>query len=469
MTDVPYVALRCMFIPEILAIIFSSIDRRSLYSSALVCHSWSYIALDELWNSMPYLLPLLKVLAPMKKVGDVWVSDAHPRSHELIPPLQEFASGLLNPNWSRFDSYARRIYRLDGRSEYHQISNDTLLNLISCLPLGHGPILPNITHIDWDCNRPKSQFSFFSHILPLASPSLRSLYLAVRGHASLIPSFSHALEGLAGRTDVRISEIWVNYYLDQSPVSSQALAAFLASQTRLETVAVYHFTVSSPIGESLGRLKRLSSFRGGIFLGERFELEAFCTHLALGCPLLASLDLNLVRLSEVEEERLEPLQFAPLKPLLLSTGLNNLSVNFDGGIVICCDDIADMGAAWTQLNLLAITFTTPISTLSEFARHFSPALQYLSLTATFPECPSFDASTPIFSSLEDLTITGSVPPEMAADVAAVLSWVCPPTIDFTFYGEHDARAEEVWKRVRDMAKIGHRLQTAAVERYKRDE
>lgn len=73
---------RGVLIPEILSMVFSSLRRNfslndsqgDLFTAALVCGSWSQVALDELWRELPHLHLLLAVLAPMAKVNGTWVS-----------------------------------------------------------------------------------------------------------------------------------------------------------------------------------------------------------------------------------------------------------------------------------------------------------------------------------------------------------------------------------------------------------
>lgn len=62
-----------VLIPEILAASFASLTKPELYAAALVCVSWSQLALEELWKYLNSILPLLRVLSPMERVNGNWV------------------------------------------------------------------------------------------------------------------------------------------------------------------------------------------------------------------------------------------------------------------------------------------------------------------------------------------------------------------------------------------------------------
>jgi hypothetical protein len=52
-------------VPELLALVFSFLDDRSLARAAQTCRPWSVVALDALWHTLTDLRPLLTLLAPM--------------------------------------------------------------------------------------------------------------------------------------------------------------------------------------------------------------------------------------------------------------------------------------------------------------------------------------------------------------------------------------------------------------------
>lgn len=57
--------LQPIFIAEVLALIFSHLDNRSVARAARVCKQWSDVALDTLWYHVTDFKPLLSLLAPI--------------------------------------------------------------------------------------------------------------------------------------------------------------------------------------------------------------------------------------------------------------------------------------------------------------------------------------------------------------------------------------------------------------------
>lgn len=57
--------LRPFFVTELLALIFSHLDDRSLSRAARVCRQWADVALDALWHTISDLKSLLGLLGPL--------------------------------------------------------------------------------------------------------------------------------------------------------------------------------------------------------------------------------------------------------------------------------------------------------------------------------------------------------------------------------------------------------------------
>lgn len=54
-----------IYVVELLAMVFSHLDKKSLARCARVCKLWSDTALDILWHDLTDFRPLLTLLAPM--------------------------------------------------------------------------------------------------------------------------------------------------------------------------------------------------------------------------------------------------------------------------------------------------------------------------------------------------------------------------------------------------------------------
>lgn len=57
--------LQPIYIAEVLALVFSHLDNRSIARAARVCKQWSDVALDTLWHVVTDFKPLLSLLAPI--------------------------------------------------------------------------------------------------------------------------------------------------------------------------------------------------------------------------------------------------------------------------------------------------------------------------------------------------------------------------------------------------------------------
>lgn len=334
---------------------------------------------------------------------------------------------------------------------------------MSCLPPAHGPLLPNLHSLGWTSNdkHPESPLQ----VLPLISPSLRSLELVFCDTVKPIPHFCRAIEGIAGREDVRLASLRVNTITNNDINVAGALAFLLEIQTGLESVEICRFDVAGPVGKRIPLLPLLRHVEFNVRFDEEVEVRAFLENLAQGCPLIETLEIGMDTPSD--EWPAEALQFQTIQPLLQLKSLKYLYLRYDWKIVIEDADVQSMGNAWPNLGNLTITSSAPISILSAFAQAFPSTLKDLTLTFNFPHPPTFDQDTPAFSSLPDLYIwvSSPLPPQMVSDVAAFLSWVCAPN---TTISPPDDSTPKLWRRVEEVVEIGRRLQAAAVGRERRD-
>jgi hypothetical protein len=100
----------CLYITEILSIVFTSLDCLHLPIAARICHAWENPALDVLWKSMEDVLPLI----------DLFPRDSRtlclPRvctSHSCglsLTSQQGFTRPLVPSDFARFNYYASRVH-----------------------------------------------------------------------------------------------------------------------------------------------------------------------------------------------------------------------------------------------------------------------------------------------------------------------------------------------------------------------
>ncbi|KIO26781.1 hypothetical protein M407DRAFT_234238 [Tulasnella calospora MUT 4182] len=105
-------------------------DKRVCAAAALVCRHWCNIALDELWRSLPSLLPLFKVLGPL--VDEESGQDLHP---DLVINAQ---------SWDVFKSYATRVRCLTYEDDDTDMAISTELIMRALVAHPHRGILPNL-------------------------------------------------------------------------------------------------------------------------------------------------------------------------------------------------------------------------------------------------------------------------------------------------------------------------------------
>lgn len=132
------------YTPDLLHIIFSFLDMKSLKNTACVCRVWNDIAVDRIWQALPGLLPLITHFWPpwiYAKNGMMGLDDTE--DHEL---------------WSRFRAYSRRVRKLDGgiRIVSQAVQNylETLKTTFS-IEKDLEPPLPSIREIVWGAGSPE--------------------------------------------------------------------------------------------------------------------------------------------------------------------------------------------------------------------------------------------------------------------------------------------------------------------------
>ncbi|KIO30335.1 hypothetical protein M407DRAFT_20604 [Tulasnella calospora MUT 4182] len=209
---------KVLTLPELVLPTIKDLAPRDLHSAALVCHTWSEIALDYLWETALSLAPLFNTLAPMRysKEESNWT----------------FVTDLSQANWPRFHSYARRIRTVEiyiPKKRWSQpVSVDSVEIVQVSMPSGYhfprpvrllshdplalgsaGPSLHNflytvstkikklyvseVHHISSDFDEAPVQ-DLFRRFGELEAPSLESITLKNPVYFSNSPSLPHLIE-----------------------------------------------------------------------------------------------------------------------------------------------------------------------------------------------------------------------------------------------------------------------------------
>ncbi|KZT33598.1 hypothetical protein SISSUDRAFT_1122801 [Sistotremastrum suecicum HHB10207 ss-3] len=123
--------------PELVAMCFESVDKRSLSSCARISKRLSEIALDALYRDGPGYVKILKLLCSM---------------NENESGSLHFSVDLTPDHWDRFRRYSSRIYSLTvhhARDPFRTVLNEALVELLTTLPQGE-VLLPSLTRLNWE-------------------------------------------------------------------------------------------------------------------------------------------------------------------------------------------------------------------------------------------------------------------------------------------------------------------------------
>ncbi|KAG8913889.1 hypothetical protein FRC01_004335 [Tulasnella sp. 417] len=144
-------AARALSIPELLSIIFSFCEAPELARSARVCKTWSDPALDQLWEDLEGISPLLDLVVDSESID---AARLDPTNLEIL------SSALSNADWPRFHSYAKRVQlfhfddprRFVGFLEIPVLTSGLIGTI--CLHHPYGPsLMPRLKRLDWSTCR----------------------------------------------------------------------------------------------------------------------------------------------------------------------------------------------------------------------------------------------------------------------------------------------------------------------------
>lgn len=334
------------------------------------------------------------------------------------------------------------------------IDSDSFTHLLSCLPSGHGPLVPNIRKLRWSGIAADSG-PFPLQVLPFLSSSLRSLRIGSDDEEALPTTLLRMIRGITGRPDLALSHLHLGrLYYDEDHDLQSAIGALLVAQSGLQSVALHNFEVG-PIAFGILSLPGLRELDVAMMRLSAEELETFLGNLASRCLSLETLHLLIYPTIDSEP----PFSFEVISPLLQARKLSKVTIRsaFGHSVPLQEAEIVAMGRAWPYLESLNVSGTIPISLLSLYAYNH-PKLVSLDAQLTFPgDDPVFDASTPTFRSLRNLHLSGDPPKDRLLDIGAYLSWVCIPATSIKWSSKH-------WGAIEKAVQLGRGLQDATATR-----
>ncbi|TFK35690.1 hypothetical protein BDQ12DRAFT_611416 [Crucibulum laeve] len=466
-------------IPELLHIIFSSLDQPSHVSNARVCSEWREAAMDYLWKEVNDLHRLFNALVPLQKTAQgEW----------------EFSRLPETADWNAFERYTRRVrslaYHTDkAKNPLRQSVFDDVARTRTTLA-----ILPNMLKLDWNAD--------FSICVLFMTPIVKHFILNVPPGRLPEANTPRAFFTDIGARMPNITYVDFRSLVPINRMESELIELF-ESLPKLQKLTLPRFFFTTRLAESLSQHKELGTiefqyddeqgygdpqdtavftpnFVEGAFpalwdlsMTIRFkdaarfldvpfaptnltvlyldseEIETpqniytILKTVSENCVLLKALTLVSLRDPDPDSEEQEQRRITmdDLRPLLRCPNLTSLELVHQYPLDIYQDDVASLAASWPSLENLLLNnepvtmnkSTLTLRALLPFARH-CPKLHSLGLfidasaeilpSEYIPDSVSVLTQHPPFESLRKLSMGVSIIEE-AGPVALSLSHIVP--------------------------------------------
>ncbi|KAG9045181.1 hypothetical protein FS837_006874 [Tulasnella sp. UAMH 9824] len=355
---------------------------------------------------------------------------------------QRLSANLSRTDWSRFQSYAKRVRSLsyDSDNLYRDESGPPLPpNAMAMLCLHHPdglPLLPHLETLEWSSDgSPTSIVSFLSSQVKALEVEIVSDSLTVNNFLYAAARKSPNLESFTLKTDkssIDVEDALRKAIGTWTALQSLTLPRYYLRPSILEDVAslpnlmyLQHTYWHDPQYDEAAVLRDLPrnpfpklesfSFNGdpastcrliqshteffarlsGLHLTAPYgagdaDIQKFFHHLGKTCPDLLCVKLDLWLTREFRKEDVSPLPLEILESLFPCRGLEVLAIGHPFPVTINETDVERMATAWPSLSIFAVGYefdsSLPIpgnmghslSILSAFAKHF-PRMQVLGL------------------------------------------------------------------------------------------
>ncbi|KAI0701095.1 hypothetical protein BC835DRAFT_1411705 [Cytidiella melzeri] len=481
-----------IFISEILALIFSNLDNRSVARAARVCHQWSDVALDTLWHVVTDIRPLLSLLAPL-------TSYESRRQAQGVVTYWKFRRSLGPSDWTRFDRYSHRVREImfDNRRAFVRrkaLDQSTYEQLLATCP--RQVLLPNVHSVTWCMSEPDRQYRssvvMHSELRNLTiqlnkcdDPSLATYVDAIIERAPRVVNLefrsTHPVRDIENDVQRLLRGL---PYLRQLTLPlfhlSNDIFTALASSAQLEAISfaepieqgtgdradVGHF---APVIEddSFISLRKLSFSahlqHATTFIGRpHFPSSITCLRINIlaidNPPVLHELLTTINRVKLLTELVLDfilspgaPVVSSPpppfarpsleaLRPLLSCRKLTKLEIRWDYQLSLGDLDMEELAESWPAMERLHLHSepipesaapTLTLRALIPFAHH-CPQIKYLALYVDGDSTPPRTTADflPRFQHLKELAF-GSSPVTVSEPTALYLSQLCPVDCEIT--------------------------------------
>ncbi|KAK7442032.1 hypothetical protein VKT23_016309 [Stygiomarasmius scandens] len=509
-------------IPELLHPIIYSLERDDQVQCALVCRSWSEIALDIIWDEVDDFRKLANILSPVKKQISA----------------EEHISYIFDPTpgpqrWMRFQThYSRRIKVLKFETSKDEHDLSPLLSSIQRIRSSQG-ILPNLRELAWT-----GFGSTFEDMMMFMHGNIKQLYLYPSYTSDLDPSWLPLLceaikVYIPGLTNLTIyaypeqeyvislvdllkslpnlTDVNVPAFRDISSVLSSLDGSLalrrLSFDAYSEDIAVT-LTGHSPVNlpsldelefyvrqyQKLGQLLRANQFRSltslmlvTISIECPASIKAILNHISYSFPSLERLELSYI--SDLLEEHPD-IQDPPsetaiitlddLIPVLSCTKISSFILEHPYPLNLSDSDIRKIALAWRNLKTLWFS-STPL-TKSQwsikitlwgilFLVHQCPDLEELSLQVNTKlenmsplDCFSCHAAEKVAALTEFDVGNSPIESEDVNNVVVALSRFCSPECQLKWDEES---GESHWQKVEDLLPPLSKMQSTIREQSER--
>ncbi|KAK7456462.1 hypothetical protein VKT23_010711 [Stygiomarasmius scandens] len=345
-------------VSELVSIIIGQADKADQLQCALVCKSWSEIALDALWYEVTDFTAFANLLSPLRKKAS---------SHKDFTSSYAFDPEPGFKRWSRFYStYCIRVRHLRQRdSVFRDLT--PLFHSISRIR-SPGPILPNLRTIEWKGSHPMFvdliilmhdgvrkctlreltgtepvlDFALLTEAIQVQMPSLVKLRLDVFPDPELIPQLLELINALPSIQSVRlpafenVSDImtclmkrpqlkslgfYVSFHEVQTPGVSQMgpPKGGPLSLEKLQISASGFKVVSEFMADSIFACLN-SVYISSNTIETPTSLRGIIKHFSIGCPQLSCLKLDYTEVVQDDISRIQITQGQPTNAALISFG-----------------------------------------------------------------------------------------------------------------------------------------------------
>ncbi|KAI0338825.1 hypothetical protein BDW22DRAFT_1362548 [Trametopsis cervina] len=473
-----------IYITELLSLIFSFLDDRSVSRAARVCQQWSDIALDVLWHVVHDPRSLFSLLAPLNTYEQ--------RTSSGTASIMKFRRPLMLSDWERFDRYAHRVRAVNfdcrrGKMRGRQLDQSVYDEMVRTCP--RREIIPKLQTMTWYMNDAarQSQSLVFMHggIRHLSIQLHKSANIRLENYIDAVVSRAPGVTKLEIRSPHPVRDIrseLLRLFGGLHQLKHLAVPMFflvdeviakLASAIHLETI-----NLAEPLEQGTGDRADVSFFSPNIEERgfSRLHTLSFSAHLQHATMFLnrlfapthiSSLHVNILaidnppvlrqllaavtrfhRLTDLVLDFVlcpgapivtPPPPFArpsleALRPLFSCRRIRKFEIRWDYQLHLSDHDMDDLARSWPELEHLHLhsepipeagTPSLTLRALLPFACH-CPQLRYLALYLDGDAIPArtTSASPPAFRALHKLAL-GSSPVTVVEPTALFLSQLCP--------------------------------------------